>query len=1136
MQQLDPGFYVFNSNDLDHLALAASCLMQQFPPRHPLESEKVVVMNLGMQTYFTQFLAKYCGIAAQCEYMQVWQLIFRIHRLLHPGADERNLYSRMYLTLNILGLKRIWAQKPAKGQPDYFQKMREYLEHDAAHDKAFLLSAKLADTFDQYQMYRPQWIKEWNTWTEEDFALYERDPTAEGRIHHFLKRESTKNNALQLSAFNVLSGNVWQMHLWTLLRQNLAPLSGDMLDAQGGGVRADHVITPDEDPLLFLDRAGVLDNLYADLTQGRGELANLPQKVFIFGVSALPPQVIEFLQALSQRCAVCLMLLNPCAQYWGDLTSQYKDFFARFSRARRLQGVIDASILPNIHTPENALSLEYLKESLFDDQNGDLLEGNSLLLGLGRQGMDNLSLLCSLEPMPQFTDLFHERECDSLLHTLQQQLLSLERSFPEKVEISPDDTSLEVHICHTKLREMEVLRDAILRRFKEAKESGPALEPREIVVMVPTINDYAPYISAVFGSVDEDDPNYLPYAISDRTQLEDSPVCDAVLALLNISSQRISNVLAADLLSIEPLSAHFGISPDDVAVIESWFADASIFWGLDDEDTKAESRIELPGTFERGLDRMLCGTMAGELAGSGAYSEIEGDDALLLGRLYDFIDKLKKLRAYFTPHLQLSPDEWQHKLEERIFHDFFDEDENTLLEKQNIMQVVEELRLVCQDLKEQPLITLPVFHALLESQLSTQRNYSPFLRGRINFCSLVPMRAVPFRHIFILGLNDGEFPRRERMPGFNLLGVSAMYRRGDRSRALDDRFLFLDALLSARDSIYFSYIGESPVSQQELSPSVVLTELFDYISDNFKVGAEGTGSLEEIQKRLTRREHLNAYNPDNYRVREEPGALPFVPSFDAGSCIAGQAKNKERQSLGAQSDWGIKLENPCRLDLSVLQSFLSNPCRYFLTQVLKIRLDKYSEADLSECEDFERSDFDNSAVILSMLQQPESKASTVLEGEVKGGRQPFGIFGKLNAEKITEHETAIRQALQTWLGVGSLSELHAEHVSGAQYVIELPKAARLTEPQGSCTMLLSADFNFSAGARSALVLPYPYSSSNNNLNSKAVLRALCLQLAYFLKYGHGLDCVILNASGGGFRLKALSAELCKAALEEALSL
>lgn len=1140
MQQLDPGFYVFNSNYLDNLALSACYVMQNFPPRHPLETEKVVVMNLGMQTYFTQYLAQATGIAAQCGYMQIWQLIFRIHRLLHPGADERNLYSRMYLTLNILGLKSIWEKKPKKGEPDYFQKMREYLEHDAAHDKAFLLSAKLADTFDQYQMYRPQWIREWNTWTEEDFAFYAADPTAPGRIHDFLKRESTRRNKKDQeeqdsSAFNVLSGNVWQMHLWTLLRRNLAPVAGNVIDASSGEVRADHVVTPEEDPLLFLDRAGVLDNLMLDLTAGRGELANLPQKVFIFGVSALPPQVIQFLQALSQRCAVCLMLLNPCAQYWGDLASHYKEFFARFSKARRLQSVIEASGLPKVHTPENAKKLDYLKEELYDDKNGELLEGNSLLLGLGRQGMDNLSLICDLEPMPQFTDLFHEQECDNLLHTLQQQLLSLERSFPEKVEIKPDDESLEVHICHTRQREMEVLRDAILRRFKEAKENGEKLEPREIVVMVPTINDYAPYISAVFGAVDESDPNYLPYAISDRTQLEDSPVCDAVLALLNISAQRISNVLVADLLSIEPLAAHFGISPDDVTVIESWFAEASIYWGLDDEDTKSESKIELPGTFERGLDRMLTGTMAGELEGSGAYSEIEGDDALLLGRLYDFIDKLRKLRSYFTPHLQLSPDEWQHKLEERIFHDFFDEDENTLMEKQNIMQVVEDLRLVCQDLKEQPLINLPVFHALLETQLDTQRNYSPFLRGKINFCSLVPMRAVPFKHIFILGLNDGEFPRRERMPGFNLLAVSSMYRRGDRSRALDDRFLFLDALISARESIYFSYIGESPVSQQELSPSVVLTELFDYISDNFKVGRDGSGSLEEILKRLTRREHLNAYNPDNYLQKAEPGTMPFVPSFDSSNCIAGLEKSRERETLGQQDDWGFKLETPFRLDMSELQRFLPQPSKYFLNQMLKIRLDTSSEGNLSECESFERGDYDNAFITLEMLQQPEDQARTILSGEIKGGRQPYGIFGQINEEKISGHAAQLRAALSEYLGVESLSELHPEHVSGVEFNIALPKECRLAEPKGSCPMLLSADFAFSTGAKSALVLPYPYSNSTD-LNSRSVLAALCRQFAYYLKYGHGLDCVILNSEGKGWRLNALSGDDCRWALEEALTL
>ena len=134
---------------------------------------------------------------------------------------------------------------------------------------------------------------------------------------------------------------------------------------------------------------------------------------------------------------------------------------------------------------------------------------------------------------------------------------------------------------------------------------------------------------------------------------------------------------------------------------------------------------------------------------------------------------------------------------------------------------------------------------MLSRALDMQREFNPYLRDRVNFCSLVPMRAVPFKHVFILGLNDMDFPRDERTPGFNLMSVKGLFRRGDRSRGLDDRFLFLEALLSARKSIYFSYIGQSPIDRKELNPSVVLTELMDYVCDNFTL--EGLDSDKKIR-------------------------------------------------------------------------------------------------------------------------------------------------------------------------------------------------------------------------------------------------------------------------------------------------
>ena len=287
----------------------------------------------------------------------------------------------------------------------------------------------------------------------------------------------------------------------------------------------------------------------------------------------------------------------------------------------------------------------------------------------------------------------------------------------------------------------------------------------------------------------------------------------------------------------------FNIDADDVSLIVRWFADNAVFWGLDDFDTQKESEIKLEGTFEEGLKRMVSGEMLGPDYDS--YPEIEGDDAKLLGNLAYFIRELKKLRDIFTPTLSIEPGEWGRLLNEYIINKFFVLDEDVLSELNPLFETVDSVSQIVNSLKHKPKITLQVFLVMLSRALDMQREYNPYLRDRINFCSLVPMRAVPFKHVFILGLNDMDFPRDERTPGFNLMSVKGLFRRGDRSRGLDDRFLFLEALISARESIYFSYIGQSPIDRKELNPSVVLTELMDYVCDNFTL--EGLDSDKKIR-------------------------------------------------------------------------------------------------------------------------------------------------------------------------------------------------------------------------------------------------------------------------------------------------
>ncbi len=991
----NPHFNVINSNSLETLAKICAQLMERYPLADPLLNEEIVVMNMGMRSFLTQEIAKQNQIAAQCNFQQIWQLIWNIHNKVNGSDDKLNRFDRSYIAWNIAGMRDIWSNPEIKG----FEKMQEYVKDDTDGSRCYELAAKIADTFDQYQMYRPDWIAAFNTFTYEDFLAFDADNDAPGKINDWINENTrSKNSEGRGRAIReVLISNLWQVRLWCMLRSNF------LLQNEDGTALAGL-----ERENALLDRAEVMLRLRMALLSDR-KIDRLPQRVFIFGVSSLPLQVIAFLEALSYRSQVFLFLLNPCAEYWGDIDSSWKFNFKEYKK--RILAVTDKQYPLEENQRSAGIGKNFSENSYNND--GDLIEGNPLLLSFGKQARDNLALLLSKEPVPLFINAFVENDESSLLGAVQRQLLSL--SVPEEpVVIKDNDTSFSVHACHTKRREIEVLRDAILAKFKEAKEKGEKLLPRDIVVMVPTINEYAPYISAVFGEVSPDANDYLPYGISDRTVSQSSLIAGAVLTLINISSERITNVLLTDLLSVPAIGAKFNIDADDVSLIVRWFADNAVFWGLDDFDTQKESEIKLEGTFEEGLKRMVSGEMLGPDYDS--YPEIEGDDAKLLGNLAYFIRELKKLRDIFTPTLSIEPGEWGRLLNEYIINKFFVLDEDVLSELNPLFETVDSVSQIVNSLKHKPKITLQVFLVMLSRALDMQREYNPYLRDRINFCSLVPMRAVPFKHVFILGLNDMDFPRDERTPGFNLMSVKGLFRRGDRSRGLDDRFLFLEALISARESIYFSYIGQSPIDRKELNPSVVLTELMDYVCDNFTL--EGLDSDKKIRtaavkERIWCLEHMNSYHEDNFITHDEAGKMPKIPSFDESSLVIPSADKRERVFLGDKKEYVARSEFSDKVLLSDLLSFLSNSSRYFLHDVLDISLDDYQNDDLSEVESFSLGTLERGSLIETLVYSDENEGKEFLENLKEKGQLPCGIFGQKEEHLLFDSALKIRKALNS---------------------------------------------------------------------------------------------------------------------------
>ncbi|MFN2286924.1 MAG: exodeoxyribonuclease V subunit gamma, partial [Chromatocurvus sp.] len=475
---------------------------------------------------------------------------------------------------------RLLALLPtALGDP-LFAPLARYLRDDDEQRKHYQLAQRLADLFDQYQVYRADWLNAWEAGRD---IL-----TLPGNREIILPEEQR-----------------WQPALWRMIGETLGEESAS---THRGAVHH-----------RFLASAARLEKRPPDL----------PPRIVVFGISSLPQQVLEVLTALSGVSEVILCLLNPCRHFWGEII-ETRDVLRHYHRQRRRRGM-----------PEN---LHLNPESLH-------LHAHPLLAAWGKQGRDYLQLLAeydstdvqAMAALQQPVDWFQSPPTDSLLGQLQDDILEL-RPLAETREnwpqVDPEqDGSIRFHSCHSPQRELEVLHDQLLAAFA----ATASLQPREIMVMVPEINDYAPYIDAVFGQFSREDARFVPYHVADQQQRHRQPMLVALEMLLSLPTLRFRASEILDLLDIPPLRERFGLSESDLPILQRWIRGANVRWGLDADQ---RSELDLPQhddlhSWRFGLERMLMGYAVGEAAENGddwaaivPYDEVAGLDAALVGPLY----------------------------------------------------------------------------------------------------------------------------------------------------------------------------------------------------------------------------------------------------------------------------------------------------------------------------------------------------------------------------------------------------------------------------------------------------------------------------------------------------------------------
>ncbi|NTW75187.1 MAG: exodeoxyribonuclease V subunit gamma, partial [Chlorobiaceae bacterium] len=762
------------SNRMETLIRAFATMLGDQPLASPFERELIVVQSRGMQRWISMRLAAQLGIWGGADYPfpnTLLQQLFEWFDISHAGST---IFSKEVMCWSVMRLL------PGLLSHERFAPLHAYLSNDREALKLFQLSGKIADTFDQYTLFRPDLLDAWEDGGDD-------------------------------AAFD------WQPELWRALVKESS-------DLHRGRMRAE-----------FCRKVAA-----EALPHG------FPTRISLFGVSYMPPYHIGVLEALASRIPVNIFLLSPTEEYWSDIQTR--------RRLLRMSG------------NERELSTE----------------GNPLLASLGRSGREFSEMLLDVNGVVQTTELYADPGHDTLLHALQSDMLRLKGTGEDEERhalFERADRSVQVHSCHNPLREIEVLHDNLLDLF----EALPGLEPRDIVVMTPDIETYAPYISTVFGTAGDGVPR-LPHSIADRLLLDEGGIVAAVMKLLELYGSRHTAPALFDLLCSPPVSRRFRLDDGELDTIRRWVEATRIRWGVDEQ---SRSGFGLPpfreNSWRAGLERLLLGyAMPDEgTLYEGVLPFEVGADAETLGKLAEFIDAVETLSKKFEHPRR--PEEWREPFI-WMLDTFIEADPESERELSEVSSEVDRLTELGELSQFEGEVSTTVMTAWFRTRLEQVQMGLGFMTGGITFCAMLPMRSIPFRVVAMIGMNDGAFPRQQSPPGFDMMKREP--RKGDRSVRGDDRYLFLESLLSARDVLYLSYVGQSIRDNSELPPSVLVSELLDAVDRGFSCsGNQSPSSRLVIRHKLqgfnpdcfSESEGLFSYSADNFRALERRNSLPPRP-------------------------------------------------------------------------------------------------------------------------------------------------------------------------------------------------------------------------------------------------------------------
>ncbi len=866
------GLTLLRASRLETLLAPLETLLAQTRPEHPLEPQTLIAAHPGMKQWLTGALARQVGTARIVANLDVVLPSTWLDRVSDELLGARAVALPRYRQAHLRWTLHAMLDEPARhGIVD--SRVLAYL-HDARGEderalRRFQLADRLARVYSQYLVYRSDWLQAW-----------------EAGIASFATagREDVALNALEA--------------------QCLAPLWKAVATQLG-----EH-------------RARLVDALVTRLDSGRAQLPAL----HVFGLSHLPPVELSVLRAYARRAPVFLYLPDPCREFWGGLYRGKGGAGWRTPDVESWGAFRDAEA-----------------QRLADPDAIDWREqGHPLLARWGRLGQQFFAGLVEGELRE---DIRHWQDEQSpppsnRLERLQESIRQLKPELMSEdagAAKSAADASLRIHACHTRQRELEVLRDALLDAIEQ-----DGVRAGEIVVMAPDIQSYLPLIPAVFGESGSTRERLLPHHLADVPVARSHPMFAVLQTLLGLGASRVSAPEVVDLLGVAEVRRALGLDEDAVDTLIQWLTQTRVAWALDGAH---KASLSLPAraefSFAWAMDRLMAGYLMADAPGTHdpdavllpddtellPMAGIEGPGAAALGSLDRLLCELQAWRDLAQHERPAS--EWAQVLRVRVDALIRIEsgDRDARSAQSVIHRAIASIGTEPARNGEDPVLPMAVVRDLLLDALGNVPERQRFLMSGVTFCGMVPQRAIPFAVVCVLGLNEGAFPRRPVDGGIDLM--ARIRRVGDRDVVSDDRYLFLETVMSARKRLHLSCIGQGVRDGKPRNPAAPLAELMAELDLRAGIAPEDDKAM---------RPWLVRHPLQPFDVRYFDGSQPALYSYS--QVFAGMSGDGTKPLPRLRDGATLQSEPlPDPIALPSLEAWFKDPARALLKEHLHVSLD-----------------------------------------------------------------------------------------------------------------------------------------------------------------------------------------------------